>query len=218
MRQETTSRLNLAPGSLYGQVYSGHARTRSRLGRLHASLLPPSKWAGGASLVLFGHTQAVERFLRDIKTVGLLCLTPTLPDESHLKGPMLAISLDTSDTRVILVLDPGSQYVRQHYQEWVKAGQVSIDLITPGGNEGYRRTVLMGSVDQALNGWPHRTDWEPDPLERIRQVVDAFETWCNWKKTVITSVLELLDTAAPAQSNPSDRVVVMNTANAVANK
>ena len=196
MKQEPSSHPNFAPGSLYGQVNSGPPSICSKFGRLHASLLPPSMWADGSSLVLLGHTQAFKRFVQDVKGACLTILIPTLPEENHLKGPLLAFGVESADTRVILVPDPASLYVRQHYQEWVKTGQVSIDLITEGGKGGCRQTLSMAGVDADLKGWPCRTDWEPDPLERFRQVVDAFEAWSDGKKTVITSVLELQDTAA----------------------
>jgi hypothetical protein len=194
-----TNQFNVHPGSLYGQAVCGHTETHSKLGRLHAILVPKSLNKSGANLLLSGNTQGFKDFLRDIKQTYLAILTPTLPEEAHLKGPLLGLGILTSDTQVILVFDPASQFLKQNYQEWVEAGQVSIFICHADEQVGKLQTMFMDDVDANLDEWSHRSDWEPDNLKRIRQVIDAFDSSCSGTmNTVITSVLEMQDPTVPA--------------------
>lgn len=186
-----TSLFNVVPGALYGQVNSGDPKTLSKLGKLFVPLVPPGAGILGANLIVYGQTAGFQRFVRDITQAGPLIVNPLMPEGRHLKAPVLGLTVQTSNTMLVLAPDPASHYVRQHYRQWVKTGEVLIDLIPPSRLGCCRLTISMRDVDTDLNGWPQHAHWEPDPMKRMRQVVQALQAASPVEKTVVVSVVEL---------------------------
>lgn len=186
-----TAPFNVVPGSLYAQINSGDPKTLSKLGKLAASLVPPCADLSGANLILHGQTAAFQRFVRGITQAGSLIVNPLMPEGRHLKAPVLGLTIQTSDTMLVLAPDPASQYVRQHYRQWVKAAEVVIHLIPHGAGGWCRLAMSMQDVDAELNGWPYQADWESDPIKRMRPVVRALQAASPLEKTVVISVVEL---------------------------
>jgi len=185
------SRFNVVPGSLFGQINSGNPKTLCKLGKLVASLVPHDAGIPVANLILHGQTAAFQRFVRGITQAGSLIVSPLMPEGRHLDAPVLGLTIQTSDTMLVLAPDPASHYVRQHYRQWVSAGEVVIHLVSPDGDGWCRLAISMQDADAELNGWPYQTDWEPDPIKRMRPVVQALQAASPLEKTVVISVVEL---------------------------
>lgn len=180
-------------GSFCGQVYDGSSAKWEELGRLYAFLALNRPKVPAGTLMLMGRTKAFRKFMRGIKQCVSIVGTQDPSQGSGIEAPVLALGLESSDTTVIMALDPESQHVKRCYRAWLSAGKIPLWVLHGETRESEMSAMSTDGIEAKLNGWPSRQEWARDPQERMIQVIQVIEPKFDRNKTVFLSVNELKD-------------------------
>lgn len=145
------------------------------------------------TLMLIGQTKGFRKFMRGIKHCISIAGTQDLAQGSGIEAPVLALGLESSDTTVIMALDPESQHVKRCYREWLNAGKIPLWVLHQETRESKMSAMSMDGIDAELKGWPSRQEWARDPQARMIQVIQVIEPKFDRNRTVFLSVNELKD-------------------------
>jgi len=182
-----------AEGSFCGQIYDGSRAKWEELGRLYAFLSLNRPKVPVGTLMLMGQTKGFREFMRGIKHCLSIAGTPDPSPGSGIEAPVLALGLESSDTTVIMALDPESQHVKRCYREWLSTGKILLWVIHQETRESEMSAMSTDGIDAELNGWPSRQEWARDPQTRMVQVIHSIEPRFDGNRTVFLSVNELKD-------------------------
>lgn len=187
----TNPGIAFADGSFCGQIYDGSPAKWEKLGRLFAFLALNRPKVPVGTLRLMGRTKAFRKFMRGIKQCVSIVGTQDSSQGSGIEAPVLALGLESSDTTVIMALDPESQHVKRCYRAWLSAGKIPLWVFHGETHESEMSALPIDGIEAELNGWPSRQEWERDPQARMIQVIQAIVPKFDRNKTVFLSVNEL---------------------------